>query len=102
MAAEAPGSCFFQESKRKREKARFREELYCFHDDCHSLGEALMPHSPLVQAEGRTQGPGSPTAEAQNSGQAGQSRPGAMSHGSVAAGEGAVPIGLGQASPPEP
>lgn len=31
LVAEAPGSCFFQESQRKQE-ARFREELYCFHD----------------------------------------------------------------------
>lgn len=86
IAAGAPGSCFFQEGKRKQKAARFREELYCFHGDCHSLGEVLKPRSPLVQAEDRTPGPGSLTAEAQNSGPAGQSRPGALSHGSVAAG----------------
>ena len=34
ILAEAPGSCFFQESQRKQEEARFREELYCFHDGC--------------------------------------------------------------------
>lgn len=67
IVAEAPGSCLFQESPRKQEEARFREELYCFQDGCHSLGKVLEPHFPLVQAKGRAQGPGSLIAEVQNS-----------------------------------
>lgn len=68
---------------------------------CHSLGEVLEPHFPLVQAQGRTQELGSLIAEIQNSCQVGQSRPGALSKGSVAVGEGAIPIRLCQVSTPE-
>lgn len=53
-------------------------------DGCHSLGKVLEPHFPLVQPKGRTQRPGC---------QVGQSRLGALSYGSVAAGEEAIPIG---------
>lgn len=52
-------------------------------DGCHSLGKVLELHFPLVQPKGKTQGPGC---------QVGQSRPGALSYGSVAAGEGVIPI----------
>lgn len=61
-------------ASQKAEEARFREELYCFQDGCHSLDKVLEPHFPLVQAKGRTQGPYSLIAEIQNSCQVGQSR----------------------------
>lgn len=62
----------------------FIASMMAAQDGCHSLGKLLEPHFPLVQPKGRTQGPGY---------QVGQSRPGALSCGSVAAGKGAIPIG---------
>lgn len=107
VAAEALGSCFFWESQRKQEEAgsgkSFIASMMASQQGSHSLGEVLVPHVPLVQAKGRTRGPGSLVAEAQKSCRVGCSRPAALSWGSVAAGVGvaAVPIRLGQAMPPE-
>lgn len=89
-----------RENKRPSSGKSFIASMMAARDGCHSLGKVLEPHFPLVQAKGRTQGPCSLIAETKNSCQV-KSRPGALSYGSVAVGEGAVPIKLGQISPPE-
>lgn len=87
-----------RESKRRPGSGKsFIASMMAAQDGCHSLGEVLEPHFPLVQAKGRTQGPGSLAAETQNSTpetQNSHSRPGALSYGSAAVGEGgAFPSG---------
>lgn len=92
-----------RESKRRPGSGQsFIASMMAAQDACHSLGEVLEPRFPLVQAKGRTQGPGSLTAETQDSCHVVTPGPGHCPLGRPQLGGGrGIPIRLGQASPPE-